>query len=211
LYKFEHAEEEEESSPIYATLHGLTNHLASQLRATVSLREEEEWIHALVKTSLLDFIHDDKKPLQTILATCTVWHGIHYWDCSVATRAVFTIGQILQDLYNDKMEVFSVPFNNWQNVLGVNLLHLLEAIIAMRVQVVPNLMEELQQALGSELVLAVPICDTAFLHTQEVDKGDGLLWTGGTKLILRACLYDLVQKVSLVQQQQNDGISGSQM
>jgi hypothetical protein len=77
----------------------------------------------------------------------------------------------------------------------VKLLELVEASISMRLADTNplQLLEELSQAMGPELVLPIHTRDMAYFVLQQQKSGKR---SPGVKFLLRFCLYDLMERLS---------------
>lgn len=162
-----------------ATLDGITNHLALQLRDDVV---SNEWIQGSFQAS----------PNQ-IVAVMTVWHRILSANPSIGAKLLPAIGRVLQDIYDEKGDESSSE--QYTSVFLVKLLELVEASILMRLADTNplQLLEELSEAMGPELVLPIHTKDMAYFVLQQQRNGKK---SPGVKILLRFCLYDLMEKLS---------------
>jgi len=157
----------------FATLEGICKHLALQLRNS---NAPAEWIQ--------DTLARKEKE---IVAVSTVWHCILQAEPSIGAKLLPAIGQVLQDLYhNDKQDTA---------LQMVKVVELAEACVSIRLPSTcsQSLVEELHQALGAELCLPIATKDLAYFVLQQQRGG---FKKPGNKILLRFCLYDLMEKLS---------------
>ena len=152
----------------YKTLDGICKHLALQL---CNGGVTTEWIQETLSH-------------QQIKAVCTVWHCVLVADSSstiVGAKLLPAIGRVLQDLYNG---------TEHSSVRMVPLVQLAEASVSIRLSTTrpQQLMAELHHAMGPELCLPVARKDLAYFVLRSRKPG--------TKILLRFCVYDLMEKLA---------------
>eukprot|EP00978_Attheya_sp_CCMP212_P036572 scaffold167058_cov39-Attheya_sp.AAC.1 len=180
----------------------------------------------------------EEHQIRCALAVCTVLHRIMYFDNSNSSEAMRATCFILSDLYYDKFHKDGVtrsPFPDSQkshlsndneiatemvdhnnflelpcfaDILAVNLLYLLEGIIALRLRSVASsnlspiaafIWRDMKDSLGPEIICPVPIQDMAYVYNKESQKKYGrnaCVLEPGSKLLLRMGIYDLSNKLS---------------
>lgn len=155
------------------TLQGICQHLAMQLVGDTTTATQE-WIKETISSP------------STIAAVSTVWHYILQVQPVIGGRLLQAVGQTLQELYA------SSDSNNQHSIAVhmVKLVELAEASVSVRLSTTnpTDLLQEFTQALGSELCLPIPTRDLAYFWLKNGNPGN--------KVMLRFCLYDLMEKLS---------------
>jgi hypothetical protein len=149
------------------TLEGVCKHLGLQLRSTSNV--SMEWL----KEALLN--------KENMKAVSLVWHLILQAEPSVGAKLLPAIGQVLQHMYSSTEDA---------SFEMVELLELTEASVCIRLSTTSSLvlLQELSTAIGPELCLPVAPKDLAYFYLCNKRPGN--------KILLRYCLYDLLEKLS---------------
>jgi hypothetical protein len=155
------------------TLEGMAQHLGLQLRSTTNV--SMEWLQETLSDK-----HD-------IVAVSLVWHLILQAEPSVGKILLPAICQVLQHLYHSTTNADAA-------LSMVKLLELAEASVSIRLSTTSSvlLLQELSQAAGPELCLPIAKHDLAYFVLQS-NHGRS---HAGNKILLRFCLYDLMEKLS---------------
>lgn len=160
-----------------ATLNGICQHLALQLLTRNSM---ENWIQETLS-------------VKNIVAVCRVWHGILQAQPSLGGSVLVAVGRVLQHLYKSTTTISSSNVA----IKMVQLVQLAQASICLRlfnnIATPQVLLQELSNSMGSTLCLPIASKDLAYFVLQQHKSGNS---TPGNQILLRCCIYDLMEKLS---------------
>jgi hypothetical protein len=229
-----------------ARLDGLAKHLIVQLQSHCN-NNNNDWITQWIYDSLVQQNKEGGRPSSSgAAALCTLWYRVAKCLATGNNKnkkeqpssssllfyhLVAAIGRLLQDIYLDKLSL-SPSLNHHHHhvascdscldVLVVNLLHLLEAIIVLRLdhpstqlqqqqqlqhhRMVNDLLQEIHESVGIELCLPVAMHEMAHFYAIQQqhhpinnnNHHQHSMLSPASKLLLRLTLYDLTVQLSAV-------------